>query len=505
MAVRARLALTALLVAAGSLGLLARGTPVADTGLRQLTVADLLFSKSDYRAALSIYRSVADNEQQETTLRTRGRIGVVRSALRVAEFHVAASQVPALRTAAPDDPVALAVVGDACWAAGLFSDAEAAYRDALAIDAALPRARHGLSLVLAARGRLDEALGHVRGAIASGAADPEMRATEGSILERMHRYDEAMTAYEAFLASAPPTWHRRSLDFIRSQIAFLRSFAGQTPVESEFKNGKDYDVIPFRIVNGKVIVRARINGGRPMDFTVDTGAEHTVITAPTARKHDVRSMGETLAAGVGIIGLRGVQRTRLESLQVGSLLVKNLPCLIKNPPIEGLPVGEAEGLSPIALGLSMSIDYVNHHLTIARHLPESRGGLELPLWRHRLASVEGSVNGTPAAFIVDTGGEVISLNRSTARLLFAPADRRRIGLRVYGASGLDPDAYLLPGIDLAFDTVQMSNLPVVVLNLRAPSVLLGYQIGGIVGHKFLSRYRVDFDLERGILRLAPRA
>jgi len=42
---------------------------------------------------------------------------------------------------------------------------------------------------------------------------------------------------------------------------------------------------------------------------------------------------------------------------------------------------------------------------------------------------------------------------------------------------------------------------VVVLNLRAPSVLLGYELGGIVGHQFLSRYKVDIDLDRAELRL----
>jgi len=42
---------------------------------------------------------------------------------------------------------------------------------------------------------------------------------------------------------------------------------------------------------------------------------------------------------------------------------------------------------------------------------------------------------------------------------------------------------------------------VVVLDLDAPSLLLGYQLGGIVGHAFLSKYRVDIDLERSVLRL----
>jgi len=73
---------------------------------------------------------------------------------------------------------------------------------------------------------------------------------------------------------------------------------------------------------------------------------------------------------------------------------------------------------------------------------------------------------------------------------------RRIPLKVYGTSGWDPDAFLLTGLNLQFDQVRLANHAVVVLNLDAPSALLGFELGGIVGHKFLSRYEVGIDLQR---------
>jgi hypothetical protein len=72
---------------------------------------------------------------------------------------------------------------------------------------------------------------------------------------------------------------------------------------------------------------------------------------------------------------------------------------------------------------------------------------------------------------------------------------------VYGTSGWDKDAFLMPFVDLEFSSIRFSQIPVVVLNLRAPSALLGYQLGGIVGHRFLSKYRVTVDLDRSILGL----
>jgi len=193
----------------------------------------------------------------------------------------------------------------------------------------------------------------------------------------------------------------------------------------------------------------------------------------------------------------------MDSLRIGTLEITDVPTLIKNPPLRDLPTREAESFSPVAFGLSAHIDYRRQVLTLARRLPETEAEVELPLRTHRLATVRGVVNGeSQVPFVVDTGGEVISISRTTLEQMPPVAPVRRIALKVYGASGWDPDAFLLPGVHLAFAQVQLANQPVVVLNLDAPSVLLGYDLGGIVGHRFLSRYTVDIDLERSVLRLS---
>jgi hypothetical protein len=125
----------------------------------------------------------------------------------------------------------------------------------------------------------------------------------------------------------------------------------------------------------------------------------------------------------------------------------------------------------------------------------------LPMRVHRLAMVRGVVNATlPTYFVVDTGGEVISISSAIATSL-DHTRYRRIPLRVYGTSGWDRDAFLLPGQNLDFDRIEYRNFPLVVLNLRAPSVLLGFQVGGIIGHRFLGSYRVSMDLANSELRL----
>jgi predicted aspartyl protease len=245
-----------------------------------------------------------------------------------------------------------------------------------------------------------------------------------------------------------------------------------------------------------------VNGGPQQDFVLDTGAEQTVISRDVARRRGVIPITYIQSAGVGVVGMRGLQVGRLDRLQIGDLEMRHVPCLIKNPPLSGLPAREPESFSPLALGLSMRVDYTRRELLMSRRLGVERYETELPLRMHRLAMVGGRVNGTyRAPFVVDTGGEVISISQSTAGVIQPEPGFRRIPLKVYGTSGWDKDAFLMPNVDLEFSTIRFNRIPVVVLNLQAPSALLGFQLGGIVGHKFLSQYRVSIDLDRSVVGL----
>ena len=202
------------------------------------------------------------------------------------------------------------------------------------------------------------------------------------------------------------------------------------------------------------------------------------------------------------MGLRGLQLARINSLELGTLKLRNVPCLIKDPPLRDIPTREMESLSPLALGFSMIIDYKSKKIVFGKHLPVEQGDFELPLRLHRLVTVRGTVDGSHQAnFVVDTGGEVISISRATAAAIGKEEPPRKIQLKVYGSSGWDRDAFLLPGVNLAFSDIRYNNFSVVVLNLETPSALLGFKVGGIVGHKFLSKYRVGIDLEHSVLRL----
>lgn len=468
--------------------------------LVQAQLGDLLYGDARFRDAIDAYQRAYDGA--DGALRATVGRGLVKSLLRSAEFKRARTMAAELVDASPDDPETLALLGDTRWSAGQFDAAEQAYREALAKDAEQPRALSGMARALDSRGQQDESLELARRAVTLAPREPEYHHTLGFVLERLRRYPEAALAYTNYSNLLPNKDHSEMAAWARQQITFLKSFDNRVPIEPRGDAGQKVHTIPFRVRKDKIIVTAKVNGRAEMDFVLDTGAEMTVVSQRTAQRYGVTPIVYTLSAGVGGVGLRGLMIGTMDRFEVGTLIVDRVPTLIKNPPLQGLPTQEVESFSPLAMGFSVHIDYRRRVLTIARELPAAEADFVLPMRVHRLATVTGRVNGDAAVpFVIDTGGEVISISQSTADVINV-VPPRRIALKVYGTSGWDPDAFLLTGVHLAFDRVALENAAVAVLNLDAPSVLLGYDLGGIVGHRFLSRYDVSIDLRRSEVRLA---
>ena len=470
------------------------------TAQAELSRGQALFDDARYRDAV---KHLVRARQFDPELNTSVTPIVVRALLRVGDFSRAEQEASGLITSTVG-AADLALHGETLWAIGHFEEANARYTAALTLDPHLPAALHGISRVLDARGKTEDALAAVERAIEREPDTPEYRHTRAYYLERLRRYRVAADELERYLRLLPRKGFKEQVKLARARIKFLRHFDDRTPMLMSDEVGTGIHVIPFRVEREMLFVKARINGRFWQELVLDTGAEMNVLSEEIAQRAQVYSVAETMSAGVGDIGMRRLKLARIARLEVGTLKVEHVPAMIKDPPLKKFTHGDIDAFSPLALGLSMRVDYDRKQLIVARDLPKIDGqaAMEAPLWMHRLATVRGRINGDrPGAFVVDTGGQAISISRSVAVGLEQLGRFRRIPLRVFGSSGWDKDAFLLPGVDLEVDEVRMAQTSLVVLNLRAPSVLLGYELGGILGHKFLSRYRVSLDLDQGLMRL----
>ncbi len=488
-------------VAALALGLRASGQATPDDPAAQYQLATQMYGDARYREALTAYDLAARSD--DTALVARARKGRVRTALRIAEFDLAWREAELLNEG-PSDAEGRTLLGDALWAMGRFDEADTAYRRALDEAPGVSRARFGLARSLTTRSRLDEALQEALRTAKEAPQDPEVHALVGFIYERLNRYEESADAFERYLALLPQPKTRKEAPstmaaVFQSKVRLLRSFRGRVPLQMDGDPARLHRV-PFRLVNKKIVIRGRVNR-LPVEFVLDTGSERTGVSDTTARRAGVGTITSTLTAGVGIAALRRLDMGRADEIEVGTLRMRNVPVAIRRVVRGALPRWQNESLSPPSLGLSVVVDYQRREAILARRLPDSEADFVLPMRMNRLPMVRGLLNSThPAYFVVDTGGELISISAETADAL-SMNPPRRIPLRVYGMSGIDANAYLLPGVNVDFDEIEFRNVGLAVLNLRAPSVLLGFQVGGIVGHRFLSEYRVSMDMERSELRL----
>src|SRR5215217_5135241 len=118
-----RVAAASVLVAAATLVIRADVTPSSQASEIQLQLGDLLFSEGKYVDSLDAYKNALSAATPDNT--RRPRMGVIASALRVAEFSLARSEAEKLYKADPSGPDAMTLYGDALWSSGLFMEAEA--------------------------------------------------------------------------------------------------------------------------------------------------------------------------------------------------------------------------------------------------------------------------------------------------------------------------------------------------------------------------------------------
>src|SRR5262249_28415877 len=110
------------LLLAASLVIGADATPPSQASEIQLQLGDLLFAEGRYLDSLDAYRNSLKTAPHDAT--RRPRVGVIASALRVAEFDLARREAEKLYQFDASSPDAMTLYGDALWASGLFQEAE---------------------------------------------------------------------------------------------------------------------------------------------------------------------------------------------------------------------------------------------------------------------------------------------------------------------------------------------------------------------------------------------
>jgi hypothetical protein len=286
---------------------------------------------------------------------------------------------------------------------------------------------------------------------------------------------------------------------------------GRQPDDFAIGGGSTATTVPIERIDNHVYVRARIDGGPPRRFLVDSGGAN-LLTPDAAAALGLEPEGELEVAGVGDGGERaGFVRPR--SLALGDLTWQSPLFLVV--PLDG--VAEANGVEFDGLlghelfeRLVVTIDYAAGRLTLTH--PVARGtapapppAIELPLrFDGTRPVVAGSLDGIAATFMVDTGNRgALTVHRPFAerhRLArrFAAGPETVIGWGVGGPArgrragtrSLSLGRWRMDGVATDLSTQEKG-----AMASRAVSANLG---GGL-----LKRFTVTFDYGRRLLVLLP--
>jgi predicted aspartyl protease len=499
------------------------------SGLPTATQATTLNDKKTFKRAQKELRE-GDFENAELILRELvakdalnkdARLALSFALLKQRRLQEAYDHAARVLVADPASARAHALLGQAILASGDFKESVEEFRTALAMNQNESMAVAGLAMVDFYENRLAECVKGLRKAVSMDGNEPDYIFSLGQAAARYEMFKEAADAYERFLAIA----HRTDADRrerIRGLINFLRYLGrqGQLYVSS----GRDSTAMSFETIDGRPILKVRINGQRePLRFVLDTGSGMSVISEQTAKRLGLQPISRGgMARAVGGAGKFEIVYGFLSSLEVGEVRVENVPVYIRHFYDDKVPVDGYLGLSVITRFFA-SVDYGERTFKLVKPRqtdslgmfdkndteprPVGEDFVEIPVRTTSSGFLSGEVRlegiDKTQNFIIDTGASVSVVSEKLAELEGLADFMTPTRLRVFGAAGVTENVktMLLPRVMLG--SLIREQISVAILDLESINETTGFTQAGILGSNFLRHFRVSFDFRRGVIRLEP--
>jgi Aspartyl protease len=259
---------------------------------------------------------------------------------------------------------------------------------------------------------------------------------------------------------------------------------------------------PTRMVG--LIVRARVNGGPPLRLLLDSGANMITLDPRAAAKSSCAGGIDLDLVGAGAQAAAGVKQIRAATVEIGDLLLRDLPVLIS-----GRVVGEGiQGVFPLSIFSTFLIrlDVPRKTLDLIQYPVASADGSEdlHALSSNSLLFVRGTVNERREGyFLLDTGASYSAVSKTVAReLKLSEALAERVPLQ---AGTTELDAPLIgSGVRLRFGARELGAGPVVAIDLSVPSRYHDLDIAGLLGFPALSGSVLVVNYRDGLVQIDSR-
>lgn len=292
------------------------------------------------------------------------------------------------------------------------------------------------------------------------------------------------------------------------------------PNDYRFTEGSSARGIPFNFENDHLMVEGRVNGGKPVWFMLDTGAEATFVNKVRMAEFGLTPLGASTISGGG--NSTDLAFTDVASLAIGSVeLVNQRNGVIDLTGLEriyGMPMGGILGydfFSRFVVRVNYddkTIDLIEPSIAVA-----DAAGIALPFvlenGQPHIASTISVSSGPPIAadLIVDCGAaDTVNL---TTPFVKANGLLERARKKPAGApntmAGSEKEFFAqtsvrgkLAGLTLA--TFTLADIPVNLM-LGTKGAYASDAFSATLGEGILRRFNADYDYGRGVMMLTPNA
>ncbi len=268
------------------------------------------------------------------------------------------------------------------------------------------------------------------------------------------------------------------------------------PPDYRFASGAASTAVPFDLVNNHIYVDVRLNGRGPFRMICDTGGMN-VVTPTLAAELGLEPQGAVQGRGVGEasedVGFVPVGTLTVGGVTLDDQLFAVFP-LERMADVEGVPLDGLVGYE-VFKRFVVRVDYQHRHLTLYEpdHFRYDGTGTVVPFtFAEHLPRIEGSIDGIPGAFDLDTG------SRSSLTLLAPFVERhglhRRSGIETVTGWGVGGPARgrLLRMGSLRLGDVEIPDVVADLSRQRAGAFTDPY-LAGNVGGGLLKRFNLVFD------------
>lgn len=255
--------------------------------------------------------------------------------------------------------------------------------------------------------------------------------------------------------------------------------------------------IPNRVSG--VLIKVRINGGRPLQMVLDSGADLIVIGSKAARNAGISNKSASNLVG---LGSRPARVGRADKVEVGPVSFQNCRVGV----VQGRVVEGADGVVPLNLFSAFRLR-LNLHKKTLELLPYPQGQAPATppahgAGRHNLLLVEAVLNGEQKGYVVlDTGAFCSGVSRKAARDLSGSPLVTNVPLTT--GTGAATGRRVAARVRFAIAKQRFTPREVLAMDLSNVSRHYGVEIIGVLGFPALANHILTIDYRNGWVRIEP--